>query len=80
MTDQVVSVIRTGVPAVVGAILAYFATEHGVVIDEGTGAAGITFFTALATSVWYVVVRWVEQRYPQAGWLLGLPKEPRYPS
>lgn len=68
------SVIRTAVPLIVGYIITWGA-ENGVVIDETTFAGWVTYLISIG---YYVVVRWVEQRWPQAGWLLGKAKAPVY--
>lgn len=68
------SVIRTVSPLLVGYILTW-AAEQGIVID----AVAVASWVPYAISVgYYVVVRWIEQRFPQAGWLLGKAKAPVY--
>lgn len=78
MKDYGVSLIRTVVPAAVGAFLAWLAGQLGIVIDEGDALAVGAVATAVATGAWYVVVRFLEQKVPALGWLLGLPKPPSY--
>jgi hypothetical protein len=68
------SVIRTAVPVAVGYILTW-AAENGVIVDELTVAGWVTYALSLG---YYIVVRWIEQRFPQAGWLLGKAKAPVY--
>ena len=72
LSDTLVSFIRTGVPVVVGAVVAYL-SKHGLDIDLDPFAA-----TALAISLYYALVRALEKRWPVFGFLLGVPKEPAY--
>ena len=66
-------VIRTAVPAAVGALVAYLAVHFGIVIPKDA-SDGLALFTgALAVSVYYAVLHWVEAAYPAVGrWLLAL--------
>lgn len=75
MTVFIAGLIRTVVPAIVGA-LATWLLSFG--LDVGPDAyAGLTAFLGLVfTGLYYVVVRLIEDRVPQAGWLLGLAKSP----
>jgi hypothetical protein len=75
MTVFIAGLIRTVVPAIVGA-LATWLLSFG--LDVGPDAyAGLTAFLGLLfTAVYYAVVRLIEDRVPQVGWLLGLAKSP----
>lgn len=75
MTVFIAGLIRTVVPAIVGA-LATWLLSFG--LDVGPDAyAGLTAFLGLVfTGLYYAVVRLIEDRVPQAGWLLGLAKSP----
>lgn len=69
------SLIRTLVPIVAGTLLAWLA-RIGLDIDvAGEDALG-TWFESLFIGAYYLVVRWVETKVPQVGWLLGLAKSP----
>ena len=72
------SLVRTFVPIVVGAVVAFF-VDKGVALDpefEGALTAGIGAATAF---IWYAAVRLLETYVtPKFGWLLGLDKAPRY--
>lgn len=72
--DFVVSVRRSIVPILVGAVLAQ-AARIGLDLDpsELTG-----LFEALVTSAYYLTVRALETYYPQVGLLLGARKQPLY--
>lgn len=77
MSDLVISVIRTVVPTVAGTLLAALAGADGEV-DEATLASVSGGAVALFTAVYYAIVRFIEQKYPQAGWLLGYKSKPKY--
>lgn len=64
------SIVRTLVPVIVGQIAAYFATL-GVVLPEDVMAAVTVVLGFVFTSVWYLAVRWLEQKFPKLGALLG---------
>lgn len=72
--DQLVALVRTVVPAVVGLLLAA-AAKANIDID---GAALNGVVDALVIGVYYVAVRQLEQRWPRFGVLLGVPKQPTY--
>ena len=74
MNDQLVALVRTVVPAVVGLLLAA-AAKANIDID---GAALNGVVDALVIGVYYVAVRQLEQRWPRFGVLLGIPKQPTY--
>lgn len=74
VSDQLVSIIRTAVPAVIGAVVAFAAT-HGMNLDP---TMAVSLITPLVITVYYTLVRKVEDKYPQAGWLLGYPASPSY--
>lgn len=77
MQDYVTSTIRTVVPVIVGAVVGFLASK-GIDIDQSAVAGLTAFLSGLFTAVYYVVVRFVETKYPKAGWLLGTPKKPSY--
>lgn len=74
MSDQVVSLIRTVVPVIVGSLLTWLA-GRGIALD---GAAVTPAVTTLIIGVYYAAVRWAEVRWPRAGWLLGVARPPSY--
>lgn len=78
MNDNIVAQIRTTVPTFIGAVLAYLAARWGIVIDSDASAGLFAGFVALVTSAYYAVVRFLENRFPSLGWLLGNPKTPTY--
>lgn len=78
LTDYVTSLIRTGVPALVGVLAAWLSSKIGFVVDEQTQAGLIAAFTGLAIGLYYAVIRWLETKVPAFGWLLGVAKTPVY--
>lgn len=87
MNDLAVSIIRTVVPTVVGAVVAWLVfvgavvawlVARGINIDDTTAAQLVAALTAVLTAVYYAVARLAERKWPNAGWLLGTPKQPSY--
>lgn len=78
MSDFVTSLIRTWVPMLVGAIASYFVTL-GIELDAETQAGIIVGMTGLFQAVYYLIVRLVEKKFPEAGGLLlGSSAKPMY--
>lgn len=73
-TPALPSVIRTVVPYLTALLIAKLA-EWGLDINPGD-AQGLV--VAVVGSVYYVAVRFVEQKWPNAGWLLGSKRQPQY--
>jgi hypothetical protein len=78
LSDYFLSVVRTAVPAGVGAVLTYLATRWGIGLDEDTSAQVTAGVTAVVIAVYYAVVRALEARWPVLGKLLGSSKKPVY--
>ena len=77
MGDLATSIIRTVVPMAVGSILSFLAAK-GINLDEQTSAALITFLSGFLSALYYVVARALEEKFPNAGLLLGVRKPPIY--
>lgn len=71
------SLVRTVVPLIVGWLLSLpLAKWFGVTSDQL-----VPLVTVVVASVYYAVVRWLEQHVSSRfGWLLGLAKQPVYPA
>ncbi|MFB7742481.1 hypothetical protein [Streptomyces sp. NPDC056132] len=70
-----VSLLRTGVPAAVGWLIA-LALRHGIDLDA-TALTGV--LTPLVTFAYYAVFRLAEEHVsPRFGWLLGYARPPKY--
>jgi len=66
-------VVRTAVPAAVGALVAYLAVHFGIVIPKDASDGLVLFVGGLAVTAYYAVLHWIEQAYPAVGrWLLAL--------
>lgn len=76
MSDLIVSWIRTIVPVIVGGLLTRAADKWGIVDIDGE--ATIAVVSGLVVAVYYALARFLEQRYPVAGYLLGSRKAPTY--
>ncbi|MGH8793139.1 MAG: hypothetical protein ACRDXX_10890 [Stackebrandtia sp.] len=74
-----VSLIRTWVPAGIGAALASAAT-YGVEITGQEQAGLVAGLTAACISTYYALVRAGEARFPWLGYLLGTKHPPAYAS
>jgi len=77
MSDYLLSVIRTAVPAAAGAIVGWLATL-GLELGAEAEAGLVLFLGALGTAVYYAVVRALESRWPALGKLLGASRKPVY--
>lgn len=75
MNPFIASLIRTIVPVAAGAVISWFALINLHIDAEGQTALA-SLLTAVLTGGYYLVVRLIEQKVPQAGWLLGLAKSP----
>ena len=63
MNDLVTSIIRTVVPTVVGAVLAWL-LARGVTVDPATETQLTAALVALLTAVYYAAARLAESRWP----------------
>ena len=64
------SIVRTLVPLAVGQIVSFFATL-GIELSEDQQAAFTTILGLVVSVAYYLLVRWLEQRFPKLGVLLG---------
>jgi len=70
------SIVRTVVPIIVGAVIAWV-TGLGVALDEEFEPLLASLLTAGFSAVYYIAVRLLEVYVtPKLGWLLGLAKSP----
>lgn len=72
MSDPLISTVRTIVPVLVAAILA---GPVGPYLDPQLTERAVVVVLALG---YYTGARFLERRWPSAGWLLAFPAEPRY--
>lgn len=78
MNDFITSLIRTNVPIVVGAFVAWL-ISLGIEVPEGSEGPLVVGLTALIIALYYTAVRWLETKWPAFGYLLGSKREPAYP-
>lgn len=76
--DYLISLIRTAVPAGVGALLAWLASRAGIVLDSDSSTALTAGVVAVAIGGYYALVRALEVRWPVVGTLLGRRAQPSY--
>lgn len=69
-TPAAPSIVRTLVPVAVGQIVAYFATI-GLTIPEDVETSLTVILGFAVTTVYYLAVRFLEQKFPKLGVLLG---------
>lgn len=75
MNPFAASLIRTIVPIIVGSILGLL-TRAGLDIDLEGQQALSTLIDSAFIGAYYLVIRIIETKVPQIGWLLGLAKTP----
>ena len=69
------SFLRTIVPAIVGAVVAYL-VSLGLEVDEDFEKALTAVLFAVFTGLYYLIVRVIEMKLPIVGVLLGYAKSP----
>lgn len=77
MNDIVIATIRTTVPSLVGTMVLFLA-QNDINLDSAAISGLVAFLVGLFTAVYYLAVRLIGQRFPQAEWLLGVAKTPEY--
>lgn len=69
-TPAAPSIVRTIVPVAVGQLVAYLVTL-GIVVPEDVESALTVILGFVITSVYYIAIRFLEQKFPKLGALLG---------
>lgn len=77
VNDLVIATIRTVVPSFVGMFVLMMA-DRGVQLDEVAVSGLGAFLVGLLTAIYYVAVRLLGTKFPQAELLLGASKTPTY--
>lgn len=72
-----IALIRTAVPGLVGAVIAWL-TARGVDVPAGTRDWAVAALTFVFLLIYYAIVHALELKFPQVGVLLGIPKRPVY--
>lgn len=72
ISNLLLSMVRTLVPAAVSGIVSWLATRWGVIVDEETQSGLLVLFSGLVFGVYYFVVRMLETYVaPKFSWFLG---------
>jgi len=74
-TSQTPSYLRTAVPLLVAAIASWL-VGLGIDVTDELKELISTAIGALIGTIWYVIVRQLEKRWPALGVLIGYPKSP----
>lgn len=77
MSDFAVSLIRTNVPVLVGSLIGWL-ISLGVTVPESAEVPLTAGLVALSIAGYYAAARWLENRWPAFGYLLGTKAEPTY--
>lgn len=72
------SLVRTVVPLIVGAVIAWL-VKLGIPVDDDLSSTLATLLTLVFTAVYYALVRLLETYVtPKFGWLLGFARKVEY--
>ena len=77
VSDQITSYIRTIIPSLVGAFVAWLA-QKGINVPVDIVVPTTALLTAVFGALYYYIVRKLEAKYPKLGILLGIAKTPTY--
>lgn len=77
MNSLATSLIRTLVPMIVGGFVAWM-TARGHAVNAQDEATLATVLTAAFSWLYYLIARLLESKNPNAGYLLGVPRQPIY--
>lgn len=77
MSQYIISVIRTWVPVFVGSLIGWL-VSIGIDVPEDARNSLIIAISGVTIAAYYALVRWLEQKFPQVGLLLGYVKQPVY--
>lgn len=83
LRDKILSTIRTGVAAAVGALATWLATHLGIILNNDSSTALITAAMVTATIAYHATASWIQRTWPKiavrwpalnstAGWLVRL--------
>jgi hypothetical protein len=76
LSPFVIARIRTGIPTLVGVLLAWVQHQFSIAVTLDPGVTGLLVLAI--SGVWYELVRRLEAWKPSLGWLLGYPATPTY--
>lgn len=79
IADMVTSIVRTVTPIIAGAIITFFASK-GFNFDQSFTTNLYAVIQAIVSGLYYIIVRFIEVKFPSFGVLLGSKKAPQYTS
>lgn len=77
MSNFIIAIIRTVIPILVGWVVALLATAS-IPVDASIQAGLILSLSTLVSSLYYILVAWLERKWAWFGWLLGVARNPVY--
>jgi hypothetical protein len=78
LSDSIIALIRTVVPAVVGSMIA-IGIDAGIGFEEGAADSLSAALIPLCLSLYYALATYLERNVDSRfGWFLGNPKAPTY--
>lgn len=78
VSDLWASIVRTGIPTIVGALVVVAVNAFVLPLDVDTQSWLIAVVIALVQALYYALARWVIERWPSASILLGTDLVPVY--
>lgn len=78
MSQYVISVIRTWVPVLMGSLAGWLLVTFGIEVPKEAQEELTLLIGGAAIALYYALVRWLEQKFPNVGILLGYIKQPVY--
>ncbi|MEO6703416.1 MAG: hypothetical protein ABI140_12545 [Jatrophihabitantaceae bacterium] len=78
LANYATQTIRTASSYLVGALASFLLARFAFTMPESTKNWAIGAIVFAVGTGYYLLVSWVERRWPGAGWLLGKPSRPMY--
>lgn len=77
MNDFITNLIRTSIAGFIGYVAAKGATK-GIVLSPELQTTIIAGLTGVIAALYTAAVNFIAKAYPKVGYLLGVPKTPKY--
>lgn len=80
LSDYIISLIRTVVPVIVGAVASWLLTKYAFHVDASVQTSVTALLTAGVTTAYYAGIRFLEAKFPKGPWgyFLGHSSRPVY--
>lgn len=80
VNEYVISLIRTVVPVIVGAVVSWLLAKHALHVSAAITVQVTAILTAGVTAVYYAGIRFLEAKFPKFPWglFLGHTSKPVY--